>query len=240
VYFEKDKNILCYNDSASTLAITQLYLDMPILQMSPQFYKEMAGEPMVQPFVGIKTFAAKCDSMENHISIQTGVNSLAGVKILFRDSASVNTTVATTPGTSQRRYISRSPNPQISSFQMRIGDLTVPDREFGSEERFYDLMKEFYAIHHDKDQGNLLSVWNYSSVTSMSATADNTLFATPCFQIALDLTKYGKGSGIPAKDQPLQIDISCPAGTANLVADIFVFYNKVVVTDADGEVRLVF
>jgi hypothetical protein len=239
IYFEKDKNILCYNDSASTLATTQLYLDIPILQMSPQFYKEMSGEPMVQPFIGIKTFTVKCDATENHISIQPGVNSLAGVKILFRDSASDNGTVATTVGTNQKRYISRSPNPQVSSFQMRIGDLTVPDREIGAEERFYDLMKEFYAVQHDKNQGSLLSVWNYSSLTSMSATTDSTLLNTPCFQICMDLSKYGKGSGVPALDTPLQIDISCPAGTANLVADVFIFYNKVVVTSEDGEVRLV-
>ena len=93
IYFEKDKNVLVYNDSASTIALTQLYLDLPILQMAPVFYKELQDEPMVQQFVAVKTFTVKCDATENHISIQPGVDSLADVKILFRDSASDNSTV---------------------------------------------------------------------------------------------------------------------------------------------------
>ena len=238
LYFEKDKNVLVYNDSASTLAITSLYLDLPILQMSPAFYKEMLNEPMIQSFSGVKTYTATCSGSENHISLPVGVNSLSGVKIVFRDSATDNSTVGTDPASAVHRYISRSPNPQISSFQMRVGDLTVFDREVGAEERFYDLMKEFYATQHDKDQGSLLKVWNYSGITSMSATLDASLVATPCFQICVDLSKYGRGSGVPAKDQPLQIDISCPALTANLVYDIFCFYNKSEVSDENGEVRI--
>ena len=99
-------------------------------------------------------------------------------------------------------------------------------------------MKKFYAVHHDKDQGSILKYWNYASITNMSATFDATLVATPCFQICVDLSKYGKGSGVACKNTPLQIDICCPASTANLVADIFCFYHKSVVSDG-GEVRVV-
>jgi len=232
--FEKDKNIVNYVDNATfKLVFTDLYLILPVYTMSEEYYREILKSPiMVGGFEGVRVFSVNCaNSTEQHISLPVGKNNIIGCKIMFRDSSEDNS-VATSLSSDGKRYLSRSINPEISNFQIKLADTQIPLNPIQSDLEFYEYMKEFYLTHHDTDCGNLINYWNFTNLKYTDGSSDGddqkTLSGTSMFHLAFDFSKNGIQSGLNGKQDNLLIDFTTKYQITNLQADVFVFYSCIV------------